>query len=192
MINIVISQGLKFSQGCEDEDMGMQILLNFKFCYAGSSEDAGKFRVQAIVTDTQNSTELEFELFPITEIRDSYNCWKDNYYKLVEGTDSEDFSTKGFKKENKNIPSSREECRKYSENLRNQLNEWLLPVKSKLEKIELIKPNSEIYFVINTQNIQSENIAETLHKIPWREWDYFPDCYALEAALCLNESESNS
>ncbi len=192
MINIVISQDLKFSQGCEDKDMGMQILVSLKFSYADSSEDTGNFQVQASVADTQNSTKLEFELSPITEIQDFYNCWKDNYYKLVEGTDSEDFSTKGFKKENKNIPSSREECRKYSENLRNQLNKWLLPVKSKLEKIELIKPNSENYLVINTQNIQSENIAETLRKIPWREWDYFPDCYALEAALCLNESESNS
>ena len=192
MVSILISQSLKFSQGCEDEDMGMQVLVNLRFSYASPSEDAGIFKVQASVTDTQNSTELEFELPPIKEIQDSYSCWKENYYNLVEGTNSEDFSTKGFKAGNKNIPSSKEECHKNVEILRNQVNQWLLPVKYELEKVIELESNSEIFFVVNTQNIESETIAETLHKIPWREWDYFPDCYALEAALCLNEAESNT
>ena len=163
MVSIVMSQGLKFSQSCEDEDMGMQVLVNLRFCYASSSDDAGIFKVQASVTDTQNSTELEFELPLIKEIQDSYNCWKENYYNLVEGTDSEYFTTKGFKAGNKNIPSSKEECHNYAEILYNQVNQWLLPVKLELEKVELIKPDSKIYFVINTQNIESETIAETLH-----------------------------
>lgn len=192
MVSILISHSLNLSRSCEDEDMGMQVLVNLKFTYVKLPENTGNFRVQASVTDTQNSTELEFELSPITEIQHSYDCWKENYYNLVEGTDSDDFSTKGFKKEERNILSSREECHKYVEILRNQINQWLLPVKSELEKVELIKPDSEICFVINTQNIQLETIAETLHKIPWREWDLFPDCYALESALCLNETDSNS
>ena len=185
MVARIIFRSREILQDYEDGGMGMQVLVNLNFSDADSSEGNGHFLVQAIVTNKQDSTELEFELPPIHDLQSSYNCWQDNYYKLIT-------QPKGFKKEPKNIPPSREECYKYVDILRNQLNQWLLPVKSELEKVEFIQPNSEIYFFINNQKITSEKITETLHKIPWREWDYFTDCDALEAVLYLHEAESNA
>ncbi|MEM7717497.1 MAG: CHAT domain-containing protein, partial [Cyanobacteria bacterium P01_A01_bin.68] len=183
----------------------MQILVNLKFSHTNSSS-TGKFKVAANITSNfnsnSNSNSIEFELDSIAEIQSTYDWWKSNYYNLVNPQAERRLALKGFNTEKKtniseseiesNIAYYREECDKSVSTLRNLLNEWLSPVKYELEKVWELEPSSDIYFVVDTQNIESETIAETLHKIPWREWDFFPSCYTLEAALCLNEADSKS
>ncbi|MEM6404121.1 MAG: CHAT domain-containing protein, partial [Cyanobacteria bacterium P01_D01_bin.116] len=190
----------------------MQILVNLKFSHTNSSS-TDKFKVEANITSNSNSNSnfhsnsnsnlkaVEIELYSIEAIKMTYNWWKDNYYNLVSPRAERRLALKGFNTENNtnisasemesNIAFYQEECKKSVYMLRNLLNKWLSPVKSELEKVWELEANSDIYFVVDTQDIESEIIAEILHKIPWREWNYFPDCYALEAALCLNEADSN-
>ncbi|MEM6404816.1 MAG: CHAT domain-containing protein, partial [Cyanobacteria bacterium P01_D01_bin.116] len=91
-----------------------------------------------------------------------------------------------------------------------QINQWFTVIKSHLEanldfcsslntssntssntNINLntsSNSNSNILFTINTENIEHQVTRDILHRLPWREWDYFQEISGLEAVLCLNES----
>ncbi|MDJ0772218.1 MAG: hypothetical protein QNJ49_02150 [Mastigocoleus sp. MO_167.B18] len=43
--------------------------------------------------------------------------------------------------------------------------------------------------MINTEQIKSQSTKDIRHRLPWREWDYFPGNSSLEVALYLHQSQ---
>ena len=176
----------------------MQVLVSLKF---GDGDFTSGFPEISILTskvDSQHSQEIEIQLPPAPEIPKSYQNWQNKYINLFEtlgiriltpisvatsfGLEHENF-VRGF---NKNIPTnlslekqkqkfeeSKKECDSYASDLRTEVNQWLEKVKSKLEAQLQLDPNSQILLEIHTQNITSQRTKDILHRLPWREWDYF-------------------
>ena len=168
----------------------MQILVSLKFgdgdFQSGFSQNTN---ILNLVNPEGKSTELEIQLPPAPEIPVLYQKWQSKYISLVNPLRI------GFKrKQTTNFSWSEcyQECEQSATGLQTQLNAWLENVKSQLEPVDLSDSNSEIIFVINTQEINSQSTKDILHRLPWREWDYFPGNSSLEAALCLRESQSKS
>ena len=133
------------------------------------------------------STELEIKLPPAPEIPVLYQKWKNSYSSLVST------ARMGFKpKQITNFSwfEDYRECDQFADDLRFQLNTWLFDLKSQLRAVIELNSNSETIFSINTQHITSQLTKDVLHRLPWREWDYFPGNYSVEVALCLNESRN--
>ncbi|KST62349.1 nSTAND1 domain-containing NTPase [Mastigocoleus testarum] len=102
-------------------------------------------------------------------------------------------------KQKQEFEKSKQECdseallqkaERYASELRTEVNQWLEKVKSKLEARLELDPNSQILLEIHTQNITLQQTKDILHRLPWREWDYFQECSGLEVILCLSESNS--
>ena len=142
-----------------------------------------------IVNIEGKSTKLEIELPPAPEIPVLYQKWKKRYCSLVSPV------RMGFKaKQTTNFSwlESYQECDQFADDLRFQLNIWLSKLKSQLTSVIKLNPDSETILIINTQHIKSQLTKDILHRLPWREWDYFPGNYSVEVALCLNESRNNT
>ena len=171
----------------------MQILVSLKFgdgnFQTGFSQN---INILDIVNTEGKSTKIEIKLGSAPEIPVLYQKWQNKYTSLLNPV------RMGFKRKqttNFSWSESYQECEESAKNLQIQLNAWLASVKSKLE-LELAtvsdhKPETitEIIFIIDTQQVKSQSDKDILHRLPWREWDYFPGNSSLEAALCLHESQ---
>ncbi|MBW4511122.1 MAG: myosin kinase [Scytonematopsis contorta HA4267-MV1] len=148
---------------------------------------------------------IEAQLSPAPEIPVCYQTWKNLYSYLTN-------SKRAFKDKPTNISISEheqklkqeqqerqrkaEEYRQQIELLRQSLNQWLEPVKSQLNallpNLQQPNPEAEIHLVIHTHKIQSEADKNILHRLPWQEWNLFPQETTSEVALCLENSLSST
>ena len=197
----------------------MQVLVSLKF---GNGDFANGFSEIALITSIVDSQspkekELEIELPPAPQIPGLYQSWQETYIKLFEAlgvrilpprsvatsidTENENNETfiRGFNKAisaNLSPEKSKQECDRYASDLRAEVNQWLEKLKSKLEARLQLNANSQVLLQIHTQNITSQQTKDILHRLPWREWDYFQECsdpeVEVEAILCLSESESRA
>ena len=165
----------------------MQILISLKFgdgnFQTGFSQNTN---IIDIVNTDGKSTKLAIQLRSAPEIPALYQKWQNKYTSLLNP------ARMGFKgKQNTNFSwsESYQECEESAKKLQIQLNAWLESVKLKLESIIVSDNNPEIIFIIDTQQVKSQSDRDILHRLPWREWDYFPGNSSLEAALCLYESQ---
>lgn len=162
----------------------MKITVNLEF--GDGDFDRGFPQIKLQVVDTQhNSRQLEVQLPPAPEIPVSYQIWKDRFDSLLKN------SRGGFKK-NQVTNLSTAEYYQITENLSNHLHHWLNPIKLQLESLFQSSPSSEISLIIHTQNIVAEDTKDILHRLPWQEWDLFPENCHSEAALCFNSSQPNT
>ncbi|KST64060.1 nSTAND1 domain-containing NTPase [Mastigocoleus testarum] len=170
----------------------MQILVSLKFgdgdFQSGFSENKN---ILNLVNTEGVSTELEIQLPPAPEIPVLYQKWQNQYLSLVNPL------RMGFKrKQTTNFSWSEcyQDCKQSARSLQTQLNTWLGNIKSQIEPVVISDSvtsdsNSEVIFVINTEQIKSQSTKDILHRLPWREWDYFPGNSSLEVALYLHESQ---
>ncbi len=178
----------------------MQVLVNLRFHDGDFQHGFEKTTLSGIVTGSQNSTELETRLPPAPLIPGLYQSWQEKYCELVETrvrkiVPKELITTRGFSKQqstNFSYYECQQNCNQYAEDLRTQINQWLAAIKSQLETDFKLDTNSEILLTINTENITSQFTKDILHRLPWREWDYFNRCSGFEIALCLSKFQSNS
>jgi WD40 repeat protein len=167
----------------------MQIQISLKFNDGDFYQGFGVQQNSVVVVSSEgNSTLIEIKLPPAPEIPVIYKKWKDKYIELANPKLTR---IKLKKVTSFSWPERYQECEKIAQELRSKLNQWLSGIKLKLESVIELNPDSEIIFIINSQNIKSQCIKDILYRLPWREWDYFTKSYYLEAALCLNESHSN-
>ena len=165
----------------------MQILVKLKL---GDGNFRSGFSQNTNIIDIVNadgkSTKLEIQLRSAPEIPALYRKWQNKYTSLINPVRI------GFKqKQTTNFSWSEcyQECEESAKNLQIQMNAWLESVKSQLEPLIISDNKPEIIFTIDTQQIKSQLDRDILHRLPWREWDYFPGNSSLEAALCLHESQ---
>ena len=179
----------------------MQVLVNLRFHDGDFQHGFEKTTLSGIVTGSQNSTELETRLPPAPLIPGLYQSWQEKYCELVETrvrkiVSKELITTRGFSKQqptNFSYYECQQNCNQYAEDLRTQINQWLAAIKSQLETDFKLDTNSEILLTINTENITSQLVKDILHRLPWREWDYFnQNNSTFEAVLCLSKSQSHS
>ena len=196
----------------------MQVLLSLKFDDGDFTQGFPRIALSTETADSQNSTESEFQLPPAPGIPGSYQIWQYKYINLFESLgirilpprsvvtssdfDPEDFPRGFNKKISTNLSSfekSKGECLSCVNDLRTQVNHWLRNIKSHLEaqfqEAQLqLDENSQVLLQIYTQNITSQQTKDILHRLPWREWDYFQEFSDLEVEviLCLSESYSRA
>ena len=198
----------------------MQVLVSLKFGDGDFTKGFSEIFMFTSIVDSQHSKEIEIQLPPAPLIPGLYQNWQNTYIKLFEtlgirvltprsvatsiDLENESF-VRGFnKKISTNVFSfdkSQQECDRYANNLRAEVNQWLETLKSQLEahfqeaKFQL-DTNYQVLLQIHTQNITSQQTKDILHRLPWREWDYFQEDSGLkvevEVVLCLSESESSS
>ncbi|MGF1672897.1 MAG: discoidin domain-containing protein [Rivularia sp. (in: cyanobacteria)] len=161
---------LKFSDGDFERGFGLQQKMSLVVSYA------------------EKSPKIEIKLPPAPSIPVLYQKWKDNYIKLA---NPKIVRIKVKKFISFSYPECYQECEKIAVELRSKLNQWLSGVRSKLESIIKLDADSEVIFIIYAQHIESQCTKDILYRLPWGEWDYFSQVDYLEAALCLNEYESN-
>ena len=189
----------------------MQVLVSLKFGDGNFTEGFSRIAISANIADSQYSTELEFQLPPAPFVPNLYQNWQNKYINLfdtlgirilpprsvVTSFDPGDFP-RGFTKK---IPTnlspfekSKQECDRYASELQTQVNQWLEKLRSQLEAQLCLDASSQVLLTIHTQNITSQQTKDILHRLPWREWDYFQERSGLEVevVLCLSESESSS
>ncbi|MEO0970811.1 MAG: hypothetical protein AAFX80_21425, partial [Cyanobacteria bacterium J06639_18] len=165
----------------------MQNLVSLKFgdgCFEKGFSNNNN--VVNIVSINGESTTREIQLPPAPEIPVLYQKWENSYISLVSPV------RMGFKlKQTTNFSwfDEYQECHRLAGDLRFQLNNWLLNIKLQLQSVIELNFDSETILNINTQDITSQFTKDVLHRLPWREWDYFPGNDCVEVALCLNESE---
>ncbi|KST65546.1 nSTAND1 domain-containing NTPase [Mastigocoleus testarum] len=165
----------------------MQILVSLKFGDGNFQE--GFSRNQSTVhfiSAERKPTELEVQLPPAPEIPTLYQTWQSTYINLVGPL------RLGFKKKqttNFSWSECYQECENSAQSLQNQLNSWLDSVKSQLKPLVISDSNPEIIFIVDTQEIKSQSTSDILHRLPWREWNYFPDNSSVEVGLSLNKSQ---
>ncbi|MBV6625919.1 MAG: hypothetical protein KI793_23805 [Rivularia sp. (in: Bacteria)] len=186
----------------------MQVLVNLRFSDGDFEHGFDKTNLSASIAGSKNSTELQTQLPAAPRIPELYQSWQNKYSELVEtrvrkivteelvtsGFYTEDFS-RGFSKQqptNFSYYECQQNCNQYAEDLRTQINQWLVVIKSRLETEFKLDANSEILLTINTENITSRVTKDILHRLPWQEWDYFDRNSTFEAVLCLSEFQSNS
>jgi WD40 repeat protein len=162
----------------------MEIAVNFEFGDGDFERGFPQIKLQA--TNAQrNCIQLEAQLPPVPELPVSYQIWKDKFDSLLKN------SRGGFKK-NQVTNLSTSECYQLEGNLCHHLHQWLTPIKLQLESLFQSSPASEIHLIIHTQKIASEDTKDILHRLPWQEWDLFPENCHSEAALCFNSSQPNT
>ena len=169
----------------------MLLKIGLKFGNGDFQYGFDKNTLTVSVVDSQNPILLETQLTSSPEIPVLYQKWKDEYINLADILGAR----VKIKKITKFSWSERyQDYEKITQELLNNLNEWLDNIKIQLESLIETELNydSEIIFTIYTQNIKSTYIKDILHRLPWQEWDYFTDCDALEAVLYLHETESNT
>ncbi|KST65375.1 nSTAND1 domain-containing NTPase [Mastigocoleus testarum] len=165
----------------------MQNLVSLKFgdgCFERGFSN--NINIVKIISSNSESTTRQIQLPPAPEIPVSYQKWKNSYTSLVNPV------RMGFKlKQTTNFSwfDEYQECDQLAEDLRFQLNDWLSNLKLQLKSLIELNFDSETILNINTQDITSQLTKDILHRLPWREWDYFPGNYCVEVALYLNESE---
>ncbi|MEO0838435.1 MAG: CHAT domain-containing protein [Cyanobacteria bacterium J06643_5] len=187
----------------------MQVLVNLRFSNGDFEHGFDKTNLSASIAGSENSTELQTQLPAAPRIPELYKNWQHKYSELVETRVrkivTEELITSGFytgnlsrgfsKKQPTNFSyyECQQNCNQYAEDLRTQINQWLVVIKSQLEtEFELdTNSNSEILLTINTENITSRVTKDILHRLPWQEWDYFDNNSTVEAVLCLSESSKS-
>ncbi len=162
----------------------MEIAVNLEFGDGDFERGFPQIKLQA--TNAQrNSIQLEAQLPPVPELPVSYQIWKDKFDSLLKN------SRGGFKKQQVTNLSTAE-CYQLDGNLCHHLHQWLNPIKLQLESLFQSSSPSEISLIIHTQKIASEDTKDILHRLPWQEWDLFPENCHSEAALCFNSSQPNT
>ncbi|MDY6900928.1 MAG: hypothetical protein SWZ49_23030 [Cyanobacteriota bacterium] len=203
MANIVISHRREKFPDYNHKELVMLLRVNLRFGNGDFERGFEKIALSTSVDENQISTELKVKLPPAPLIPGLYQNWQDKYSELV-GTSGRKVLSKlpvtttypdnrGFSKQqptNYSYSQSQKECNQYAEELRIQLNQWLSQIKSQLQAIEL-NTNSDILLTINTENITSQITKDILHRLPWREWDYFNNNSTFEAVLCLSKSPTS-
>ncbi len=206
MTDVVISHRQEQNPDYNHKELVMQVVVNLRFGNGDFERGFEKIALSTCVDENQNSTELKVKLPPAPLIPGLYQNWQDKYSELVgtsrrkvlsklpvvTGVDNENIG-RGFSKQqptNYSYSQSQKECNQYAEELRIQLNQWLSQIKSQLQAIEL-NTNSDILLTINTENITSQITKDILHRLPWREWDYFNNNSTFEAVLCLSKSPTS-
>ncbi|GJD19181.1 hypothetical protein RIVM261_041370 [Rivularia sp. IAM M-261] len=171
--------------------MGISINLEF----GDGDFEHGFNRSQFIVTiatlDLQ-STQIVAQLSPSPEIPRLYQDWKHQYHNLIR-------QQRGFNNDRPTHISSKS-CQKQAKALRRQLHEWLKPLSLELEPILQQYRADEIHLVIHTQKVTSPITKDTLHRLPWQEWDLSSHLsegnnsinYTGEASLCFNFNKANT
>ena len=207
MTNIVTSHSQQqYPDDNNRKELVMQVLVNLRFGNGDFQHGFDEIILSAGIDENQNSTEREIKLPPAPLIPDLYQNWQDKYSELV-GTSgrkvlSKQLVTKsytenifrGFSKQqptNFSYYECQKECNQYAEDLRIQINQWLAAIKSQLETTFELDKNSDILLTINTENLTSQVTKDILHRLPWREWDYFNHNSTFEAVLCLSESPTS-
>lgn len=203
MANIVISHRREKFPDYNHKELVMQVLVNLRFGNGDFERGFEKIALSTVIVENQNSTKLEIKLPPAPLIPGLYQNWQDKYSELVGTSRRKVLSqlpvttsypdNRGFSKQqptNYSYYQSQKECNQYAEELRIQINQWLSQIKSQLQAIEL-NTNSDILLTINTENITSQITKDLLHRLPWREWDYFNNNSTFEAVLCLSESPTS-
>ncbi|MDJ0695610.1 myosin kinase [Mastigocoleus sp. MO_188.B34] len=165
----------------------MQNLVSLKFGDGNFDEGFSKnSNIFTVVKINCESITRKIQLPPAPEIPVLYQKWKNSYASLVNPV------RMGFKpKQTTNFSwfDEYQECDQLADDLRFQLNDWLANIKLQLQSLIELNFDSETILNINTQDIKSQFTKDILHRLPWREWDYFPGNFSVEVALCLNESE---
>ena len=169
--------------------MDMETLVKLKFgdgdFLRGFSQEVNTITIAANPED--KSTELEIKLPSAPEIPVLYQKWVEKYTLLTHTLRA------GFKRKqvtNFSWSECYQECEQFAEDLRIKLNHWLVGVKPKLAGVIQLNPNHDIIFIIDTQDIKCQSTKNVLHRLPWREWDYFSGDYYLETALTFNQFQS--
>ena len=205
MANIVISHSQEQYPDDNRKELVMQVVVSLKFGNGDFQRGFEKIALSTSIDKNQNSTELQIKLPPALLIPELYQNWQDKYSELV-GTSGRKILSQqpvATSFENKNIgrgfsnqqPTNysyyqcQKECNQYALDLLTQINQWLTVIKSQLEAKFELDANSDILLTINTEDITSQVTKDILHRLPWREWDYFNDSSMTEAVLCLNESQ---
>ncbi|MEO0967398.1 MAG: CHAT domain-containing protein [Cyanobacteria bacterium J06639_18] len=167
----------------------METLVKLKFgngdFLRGFSQEVNTITIAANLEE--KSTEIEIQLPSAPEIPVLYQKWVDKYTLLTHPLRI------GFKRKqvtNFSWSECYQECEQFAEDLRAQLNHWLVGIKLKLAGVIQLNSNHDIIFIIDTQEIKCQSTKNILHRLPWREWDYFSGDYYLETALTFNQFQS--
>ncbi|NEU83746.1 CHAT domain-containing protein [Nostoc sp. UIC 10630] len=159
----------------------MEIWVNLKFGDGDFEQGFSKIQLQIDAFSTQSHpTQLETQLPPAQEIPKSYENWKKIYDLLAQP------NSRGFKK-NQVTNVSADICFEYSKSLRQNLNQWLLPIKSQLEAVINLNNYLEIHLIVNTHRVTSESTKNILHRIPWQECNLFREDSSSEVALSFKD-----
>ena len=165
----------------------MAILVKLKFGDGDFQQGfSGRTSVITIRNPEGQSREIKIQLPSAPEIPVSYEKWLDRYGLL---TNTARIAFKRQQVTNFSWSEYYQECEQLAQDLLTQLNDWLFGIKSQLETVIQLKPDSEIIFIIDTQGIKSQSTKNILYRLPWREWDYFSGSYFLETALYFNEPQ---
>ena len=207
MTNVVASESkVQYPDNQNYKELVMQVLVNLKFSKGDFEHGFEEIMLCTDIVDCENSAELEVTLPPAPLIPGFYQNWQDRYSKLVGTSGRKALSqipvtvsyteniSRGFSKQqptNFSYHECQKECNQYAENLRNQINQWLAVIKSKLQTVLELDENSDILLTINTENITSQVTKDILHRLPWRKWDYFNSNSTFEVVLCLSESPTS-
>ncbi|GJD19177.1 hypothetical protein RIVM261_041330 [Rivularia sp. IAM M-261] len=164
----------------------MEICINLEFGDGNfeSGFDKQKFHV-TFITRQQQIARFSVQLHPNTNIPISYKLWKQQYYSLLENNPQRGFIN------NQITHISERGCREEVENLRQQMHQWLQPLQSKVSSVLCEYPDAEVRLIIHTNQVTSLATKDTLHRLPWHEWDFCTrdlpaQNYTKEAALCFN------
>ena len=185
----------------------MQVLVSLKFGDGDFNDGFSRIALEANIADSQHFTEIDIHLPCAPLIPNLYRNWRNKYINLFENLGIRILPSKSlatnFYPENENVvrgftkvqtnlsfDNCKQECDRYADDLRTQVNEWLEQIKSQLEAKLQLDADSQVLLTIHTQNITSQQTKDILHRLPWREWDYFQEYSGLEAVLCLSESNS--
>uniref|UniRef100_UPI00260A54EC nSTAND1 domain-containing NTPase n=1 Tax=Mastigocoleus sp. MO_188.B34 TaxID=3036635 RepID=UPI00260A54EC len=190
----------------------MQVLVNFKFGDGDFANGFSETVIKANIASGQHSKDIKIQLPSAPLIPSLYRNWQNRYIELFEARgikilpskslatnfypENENDVIRGFTKipTNLSFEQSKQECDSYALDLCTEVNQWLEKIRSQLERQLLLEANSQVLLEIHTQNITSQQTKDILHRLPWREWDYFHKGSGLEVevVLCLSEFESNS
>ncbi|MEL6166419.1 MAG: hypothetical protein AAFR37_22645, partial [Cyanobacteria bacterium J06628_3] len=189
MTNIVISHSQEqYPDDNNHKELVMQVLVNLRFGNGNFERGFEKIALSAGIDENQNSTEREIKLPPAPLIPELYQYWQDKYSELVGTSGRKVLSqplvnisyteniSRGFSKQqptNLSYYECQKECSQYADDLRIQINQWLTAIKTQLEAAIELNTSSDILLTINTENITSQVTKDILHRLPWREWDYF-------------------
>lgn len=130
------------------------------------------------IGENQTHSSLQWDLPHYPSIVHTYKKWQNIYYAVMN-------TRAGFKSQVTNVSISG--CNQEIESLRTHLNDWLAPVKQKLEPILDINDSTEIQFVIQTQKINNEVSKSLLEKLPWHWWNLFHTDSFTDVAVSFTE-----
>ncbi|MBW4670291.1 MAG: CHAT domain-containing protein [Cyanomargarita calcarea GSE-NOS-MK-12-04C] len=158
----------------------MEIWINLEFGDGNFECGFAKINLNVTVANGQeNITQQEVQLPPNTEISDSYQRWKEQYYSLL------NHSRGGFKN-NQVTHISKIDCHSSAQGLCRHLHQWLHPIQSQLEQALSQDSQPEIRLFIHTEKITCLTTKDILHRLPWQEWGFFAQKFFCEAAVCFH------